>query len=198
MSLLLIIFSYLLGSISFGYLIAKTLKGVDIRKFGSGNAGATNISRLMGFKFAIIVLILDAFKGLLAIIIPSYLGSETWVTLLCGLAVIIGHNWPVFFAFKGGRGAATTLGVFLGLAPIPTLVVFCLFIAIILISRYVSLGTIVAAVLIPLTMYLLSYPLNYFIFGLSVCFILLWRHYPNIKRLLQGRESKLGDKVKIP
>ena len=153
MSVLLIILSYLLGSVSFGYLFAKTLKGVDIRKIGSGNAGATNISRLMGFKYAIIVLILDAFKGLLAILISSYLATETWVILLCGLAVIIGHNWPIFLAFKGGRGAATTLGVFLGLAPVPTLVVFGLFIAIILISRYVSLGTIVAALLIPLTMY---------------------------------------------
>ncbi len=198
MPVLLIIFAYLLGSVSFGYLFAKTLKGVDIRKIGSGNTGATNISRLMGFKFAIIVLILDAVKGLLAILIPSYLETETWVILLCGLAVIIGHNWPVFFAFKGGRGAATTLGVFLGLAPIPALAVFSLFIVVSLISRYVSLGTIIAAVLIPLTMYLLSYPLNYFIFGLSVCIILLWRHYPNIKRLLQGRESKLGDKIKIP
>jgi|LSQX01.1.fsa_nt_gb glycerol-3-phosphate acyltransferase PlsY len=198
MPVLLIIFAYLLGSVSFGYLFAKMLKGVDIRKIGSGNTGATNISRLMGFKFAIIVLILDAVKGLLAILIPSYLETETWVILLCGLAVIIGHNWPVFFAFKGGRGAATTLGVFLGLAPIPALAVFSLFIVVSLISRYVSLGTIIAAVLIPLTMYLLSYPLNYFIFGLSVCIILLWRHYPNIKRLLQGRESKLGDKIKIP
>lgn len=197
MPVLLIIFAYLLGSVSFGYLFAKMLKGVDIRKIGSGNTGATNISRLMGFKFAIIVLILDAVKGLLAILIPSYLETETWVILLCGLAVIIGHNWPVFFAFKGGRGAATTLGVFLGLAPIPALAVFSLFIVVSLISRYVSLGTIIAAVLIPLTMYLLSYPLNYFIFGLSVCIILLWRHYPNIKRLLQGRESKLGDKIKI-
>ncbi|HHT46006.1 MAG TPA: glycerol-3-phosphate 1-O-acyltransferase PlsY [Firmicutes bacterium] len=198
MYILLIIFSYLLGSISFGYLIAKMLKGVDIRKIGSGNTGATNISRLMGFKYAILVLILDALKGLLAILISSYLGFETWVVLLCGLAVIIGHNWPAFFAFRGGRGAATTLGVFLGLAPVPTLVVFGLFIVIILTSRYVSLGTIVAAVLIPFTMFLLNYPLNYFVFGLSVCIILLWRHYPNIIRLLQGRESKLGDKVKIP
>ncbi len=197
MPVLLIIFSYLIGSVSFGYLIAKTLKGVDIRKIGSGNAGATNISRLMGFKFAVIVLALDALKGLLAILIPSFLGAGTWVILFCGLAVIIGHNWPVFFAFKGGRGAATTLGVFLGLAPLPTLVVFGLFITIILTSRYVSLGTIVAALLIPFTMYLLNYPLNYFIFGLLVCLILLWRHYPNMKRLLQGTESKLGDKVKI-
>ena len=137
MSVLLIILSYLLGSVSFGYLFAKTLKGVDIRKIGSGNAGATNISRLMGFKYAIIVLILDAFKGLLAILISSYLATETWVILLCGLAVIIGHNWPIFLAFKGGRGAATTLGdSWSG----PFQHWYLAFIAIILISRYVSLN----------------------------------------------------------
>jgi glycerol-3-phosphate acyltransferase PlsY len=190
-----VIFSYLLGSISFSYLLSKGIKGVDIRKVGSGNAGATNISRVLGLKFAVLVLFLDALKGLIVILLASHLTTESRLILLCGGTVIIGHNWPVFFNFKGGRGAATTLGVFFGLAPIPTLFVFLLFIIIILLTRYVSLGSIIGAIAIPVAMLLLHYPRDYFIFGLLVCLLLLWRHFSNIKRLIQGKESKLGEKA---
>jgi acyl phosphate:glycerol-3-phosphate acyltransferase len=194
----LVLVSYLLGSISFGYIITKKIKGVDIRKLGSGNTGATNISRVVGTKYAVLVLILDALKGLAAILLSSYLSGEMWVILLCGLTVIAGHNWPVFFAFKGGRGAATTLGVFLGLAPIATVIVFAIFILVIMITRYVSLGTIVAAIAIPVSMFILKYDTGYIIFGLAVCFILIWKHIPNIKRLMKGKESKWGEKINIP
>ncbi len=197
MAALLLVFSYLLGSVSFSYFVSKGIKGVDIRKVGSGNAGATNISRILGLKFAVLVLFLDVLKGLIVVLLVSYLTTETWLVLLCGGAVIIGHNWPVFFSFKGGRGAATTLGVFLGIAPIPALTVFLLFIIIILLTRYVSLGSITGAIAIPIAMLFLHYPRDYFIFGLSVCLLLLWRHAPNIKRLIQGKESKLGEKVNI-
>jgi len=197
MDALLVFFSYLVGSVSFSYLISKGIKGIDIRKVGSGNAGATNISRVLGLKFAVLVLILDALKGLVVILIASHLATQTVVILLCGGAVIAGHNWPVFFAFKGGRGAAAALGVFLGLAPIPALSVFAIFVLIILLTRYVSLGSIVGAILIPICMLILHYPRDYFIFGLAVCLLLLWRHMPNIKRLVQGKESKLGEKVNL-
>lgn len=198
MSVLLVLVSYLLGSISFGYLITKKIKGVDVRKLGSGNTGATNISRIIGIKFAVLVLILDALKGLAAILLSSYLSAETLVILLCGLAVIIGHNWPIFFAFKGGRGAATTLGVFLGLAPAATVVVFAIFVLVIVFTRYVSLGTIVAAISIPISMILLRNDPGHIIFGLVICLILLWKHIPNIKRLIKGKESKWGEKINIP
>jgi acyl phosphate:glycerol-3-phosphate acyltransferase len=194
----LVLVSYLLGSISFGYIITKKIKGVDIRKLGSGNTGATNISRVVGIKYAVLVLILDALKGFAAILLSSYLSGEMLVILLCGLTVIAGHNWPVFFAFKGGRGGATTLGVFLGLAPIATVIVFAIFILVIMITRYVSLGTIVAAIAIPVSMLILKYPTGYIIFGLAVCLILLWKHIPNIKRLMKGKESKWGEKINIP
>ncbi|MDO9535777.1 MAG: glycerol-3-phosphate 1-O-acyltransferase PlsY [Bacillota bacterium] len=198
MTVFLILVSYLLGSISFGYLVAKRIKGVDIRKLGSGNTGATNISRVIGTKYAVLVLILDALKGLAAILLSSYLSGAMLVILLCGLAVIAGHNWPVFFAFKGGRGGATTLGVFMGLAPAATTVVFTIFILVIIITRYVSLGTIIAAISIPVSMFILHYPTGYIIFGLAVCLILIWKHIPNIKRLIKGKESKWGEKINIP
>lgn len=197
MSVLLVIFSYLLGSISFSYFISKRIKGVDIRKVGSGNAGATNISRVLGLKFALLVLFLDALKGFVVALLASYLTTNTPLFLLCCGAVIIGHNWPVFFGFKGGRGVATTLGVFLVIAPIHTLIVLSFLIIIIGLTRYVSLGSIIGAISAPVVLLLLRYPLPYFIFGMAVCLLLLWRHAPNIKRLLQGKESKLGEKVNI-
>lgn len=195
MSVLLLVVAYLLGSISFSYFIAKRKKGLDIRLVGSGNAGATNTARILGLKYALLVLLLDVLKGLAAILLATAFTEKTGLILLCGAAVIAGHNWPIFFNFKGGRGAATTLGVFLGLVPVPALLIFLLFIVIVLLTRYVSLGSIVGAVSIPIVMLLLHKPAAYFIFGLAVCLLLLWRHLPNIKRLLQGREPKLGEKT---
>jgi glycerol-3-phosphate acyltransferase PlsY len=195
--ILLLILSYLIGSISFGYLIAKSTKGVDIRKIGSGSSGATNTSRVLGLKFFAVVLVLDALKGLFVFLLASYLLTETWAILLCCGLVIVGHNWPIFFAFQGGRGVATTLGVFLGIAPLPALIVFGLFILIVFLTRYVSLGSIMGAIAIPVTILILHFPREYFIFGLAICLLLLWRHAPNIKRLLQGKESRLGEKIKI-
>ena len=197
MSVLLVLFSYLLGSVSFSYFISKRIKGVDIRKVGSGNAGATNISRVLGLKFALLVLFLDALKGFVVALLASYLATNTPLFLLCCGAVIIGHNWPVFFGFKGGRGVATTLGVFLVIAPILTLIVLSFLIIFIGLTRYVSLGSIIGAISAPVVLLRLRYPLPYFNFGMAVCLLLLWRHAPNIKRLLQGKESKLGEKVNI-
>ena len=195
MSVLLVALSYLIGSISFSYIISKLVKGIDIRKVGSGNAGATNISRILGLKYAVLVLFLDALKGFVAVYLAFSLQVGTLVTLLCGASVIAGHNWPIFSGFKGGRGVATTLGVFLGLAPLPTLVVFLLCIIIIFLTRYVSVGSLLGAIAIPIVMLLFNYPQPYFFFGLAICLLLIWKHRPNIKRLLKGKELKLGEKV---
>lgn len=197
MSIALIIFAYLLGSISFGYIIAKKIKNVDIRKVGSGNTGATNISRVVGFKFALLVFILDLGKGLLAVLLADWFTSSPWIIIFCAYAVILGHNWPIFFSFKGGRGAATTLGVFLGIMPVAALIVFGIIVVIILITRYVSLASLTGAVLIPVCVLLFHYPWEYLVFGLSVTALIIWRHIPNIKRLLQGKELKIGEKVDI-
>ncbi len=191
---LFIVVSYLLGSISFAYLFVKVFKNVDIRTIGSGNPGATNVARLMGLKVAIVVLVLDAMKGwLVAVMIPLYVDNTGFV-LLCGLAVIAGHNWPVFLKFKGGRGAATTLGFFLGFALLPTLVILAVVAIIILTTRYVSLGSITGSIAIPVFMLISPELRSYFIYGLIICLIILYRHRSNIKRLIQGTESRLGKK----
>ncbi|NMB35815.1 MAG: glycerol-3-phosphate 1-O-acyltransferase PlsY [Firmicutes bacterium] len=196
MAVLLIILSYLIGSVSFGYLIAKKTKGIDIRKIGSGSTGATNTARALGLKFFVIVLILDALKGLLVILLASNYLEANWAILLCGGAVIIGHNWPIFSNFRGGRGVATTFGVFLGIVPWPALIVFGIFILIILCTRYVSLGSMVGALAIPVVIIIKGYAWEYMVFSLAVSLLLLWRHKPNIRRLLKGEEARFGEKPK--
>jgi len=202
-SFLIIVIAYLIGSISIGYLFARGFKGVDIRKLGSGSAGATNVSRLMGFKVAVLVLILDAFKGFIAVYLALSLFEKNllageWVVLLCGVAVIAGHNWPLYFNFKGGRGAATMLGVFLALMPLTTLIVFVMVIIIIALTRYVSLGSIAGAIAVPIAMLITEKPPEYFYFGLIISIIIIYQHKENIKRLLRGKEAKLGQKFKTP
>ncbi len=195
-----VILAYLIGSISIGYLFARLYKGVDIRKMGSGSAGATNISRLMGFKTAVLVLILDALKGYIAVFLALLMFQQNllageWVVLLSGVAVIAGHNWPLFFSFKGGRGAATMLGVFLALIPVEALTVFAIVIVIIAVTRYVSLGSIFGAAAIPVTMLITGKPSEYFYFGLVIGLVIIFQHRENIKRLLNKKESKLGEKL---
>lgn len=197
MSVFLIIFSYLLGSISFGYLFTKQIKKVDIRKVGSGNTGATNISRVLGIKFALIVFLLDVGKGLLAVLLAIWLNSGSWVIIFCAIAVILGHNWPLFFSFKGGRGSATTLGVFLGIMPLAALIAFGIIVLVIVLTRYVSLGSLTGAVLIPVSFLIFHYPPEYLLFGFFATALIIWRHLPNIKRLSQGKELKFGEKVNL-
>ena len=157
--------AYLLGSISFGYLAGKLLKGIDVRQYGSGNAGTTNIQRTLGTVPAVVVLFLDIGKGIAAVTIAKFLSDATFVHLLAGLAAVIGHNWPLFFTFRGGRGIATTIGVFSGLAPIVVLVAVLIGALIIAITRYVSLGSIIGAISVPITMLILRMPGIYIIFG---------------------------------
>jgi len=202
-SFLIVVIAYLIGSISIGYLFARWFKGVDIRKLGSGSAGATNVSRLLGFKIAVLVLILDAIKGFIVIYLAlSLLGKNLlageWIVLLCGVAVIAGHIWPLYFNFKGGRGAATMLGVFLALMTLPTLIVFIIVSIIIALTRYVSLGSIVGAIAVPITILITEKPPEYFYFGLIISIIIIYQHKENIKRLLKGKEAKLGQKFKTP
>lgn len=174
---------------------------MDIRKLGSGGTGATNISRLMGFKTAVLVLILDALKGYIAVSLASSffhqgLLAGEWVVLLSGLAVIAGHNWPLFFSFRGGRGAATMLGVFLALVPVPALIVFAIVLIIIALTRYVSLGSITGAAAIPVAMIIIGKPSEYLIFALIIGIVIIYQHRENIKRLLKNKEAKLGEKIK--
>ncbi len=197
MKIMLVVISYLLGSVSFAYLFAKGFRGTDIRTVGSGNPGATNVARLMGLKAALAVLLLDAFKGWIVAVAVSRLVADPGFVLLCGLAVIAGHNWPIFLKFRGGKGVATTLGFFLGFAFLPTIGVVAFVAAVIYLTRYVSLGSIVGSIAIPVLMVLSPELRSHVFYGLIICVVILWRHGSNIKRLLQGTESRLEKKHQV-
>ncbi|NLM53249.1 MAG: glycerol-3-phosphate 1-O-acyltransferase PlsY [Firmicutes bacterium] len=196
-SFLIVAAAYLLGSIPFGYLAGKLLKGIDIRQYGSGNIGTTNIHRILGLKPAIIVLILDVAKGLLPVLLARYFTDSTTLHLVTGFAAIVGHNWPLFLKFRGGKGIATSIGVFIGLAPLVLLIGCIVGGLVIAVTRYVSLGSIIGALSAPIAMIILDMPPVYIFFGIIICIMVIWRHRENIVRLLNGTENKLGTKVKI-
>ncbi|GGF87809.1 glycerol-3-phosphate 1-O-acyltransferase PlsY [Paenibacillus abyssi] len=190
-----VVVSYLLGSLAFSILIAKWVKGIDIRQHGSGNAGATNTLRVLGKGPAIAVFLLDIAKGILAVFIGDWLsGGNEWTMVLSGLASIVGHNWPIWFRFKGGKGIATTVGVMATLSFLPTLYAGLLAILLIVITRYVSLGSLVFAAFTPLFLVLLGKPLPLLWASLIICAFAFLRHRTNIVKLVQGKENKLGAK----
>lgn len=194
MSLIAIFVCYLLGSVSFAYLISKQFFHIDIRNYGSKNAGATNVLRVIGTKPALAVLFLDMLKGVAAIFLGRIIGGET-LTLLCGVAVVVGHNWPIFLNFKGGKGIATSLGVVLGVSPLAALVMIIIGIGVITLSRYVSLGSVMAALSFPLLMFFFKKPFSYMVFSLILSALAIYQHRENIKRLLAGKESKIGERT---
>ncbi|MNW25696.1 putative glycerol-3-phosphate acyltransferase [compost metagenome] len=190
-----IVISYLLGSISFSVLFGRLLKGVDIRQHGSGNAGATNTLRVLGKGPAIMVLVLDVCKGILAVWIGRWLGGDSeWLPALTGVAAIIGHNWPVYFNFRGGKGIATAIGVLVSIALIPALLAGVIAILSIVITRFVSLGSLIFVILTPWMMLVLGYPWPLFWSGVIICVFAVWRHRTNIVKLVKGQENKLGSR----
>lgn len=197
----IIVSGYLLGSISFSYIIAKKIKKVDIRQHGSGNAGATNTLRVLGVGPAIAVLALDIVKGIAAVWLGILLAPDQsgLFPALAGLAAILGHNWPVYYGFRGGKGVATTIGVLATLVFFPALFAGLLAIASIFITRFVSLGSLLFTVLTPVLTYVLidtyDYPILYVYLTMVVAVLSLWRHRTNLARLINGTESKLGKKA---
>ncbi|NEU31121.1 glycerol-3-phosphate 1-O-acyltransferase PlsY [bacterium LRH843] len=192
---------YLLGSISFSYLISKKIKKVDIRQHGSGNPGATNTLRVLGVGPAISVLVLDILKGIVAVWIGSYFAPDSTglFPALAGLAAICGHNWPVFYGFRGGKGVATTIGVLVVLVPLPALFAGIIAISSIFVSRFVSLGSLLFTLFtVIFTFFLadrLGYPFNYFYLSLVVTILSFWKHRANLSRLMSGTENKIGKKA---
>lgn len=190
--------SYLLGSIPFGYIVAKYLKGIDIRKYGSGNIGATNIMRAIGTGPAILVFTADVFKGIIPVIITHRLMPDSaWMAVVSGLVAIVGHSLSVFLGFRGGKGVATSLGVIIGFSPVIALIGFASWIIIVAISRYVSLASIIAPIIICTLMLVFKMPVEYFIFSVIATSFIIIKHKSNISRLLQGNENKWGVKIKI-
>ena len=190
-----ILLSYLIGALPTAYLLAK-LKGLDLRQHGSGNIGATNAWRVLGKKIGVITLLLDILKGLVAVIVIArvfpfkMIGDLFLRELTCGLAAILGHNFPVYLKFRGGKGVATSLGVFLGLAPKLVGAVFFLWAGIFLITGYVSLASMVAGLLLPVFSLLFAYPRVMHWFSLGLGILILIQHRANLKRLLKGEEKK--------
>lgn len=195
--LLVIVVSYLLGSISFSVLLARLLKGIDIRQYGSGNAGATNTLRVMGKGPAILVLCLDVLKGIAAVWLGTWAGGwGTWVAVGCGLAAIIGHNWPLYFHFRGGKGIATTIGVMATLCFWPALIAGIIAILSIVITRYVSLGSLIFVALTPVFLLFAGFTPPELWGSLIIVLFAFWRHRGNIVKIAQGRENKIGSKAK--
>lgn len=199
LTVIALILSYLAGSIPSAVWAGKLFHGIDIREHGSGNAGATNTIRVLGWKTGIPVLIFDLAKGWLAGSLPLFLnaapeGSSQVLALqiACGVAAIIGHVFPVFAGFRGGKGVATTFGVLLSLQPLLTLTCAGIFLAVLLISRYVSLSSIIAGIMFPvLLMTVFHTPsLLFRIFSVVIAIALVVTHWKNIGRLIRGEEKK--------
>lgn len=193
-SISMIVFSYLIGSISFATVICKKFYSTDIRKYGSKNPGSTNVLRVLGAKPALIVFTADFLKGLVVVLIGKYTNNPN-SALLAGLFVVIGHDWPVFHGFSGGKGIATSLGVVMGLTPLIGLILIPIGILIIFLTRYVSLCSVVTAMAFPVLLLAYKYPVNYILTGVAIAAIAVYRHKANISRLISGTENKFGGKV---
>ncbi len=190
------ILCYLIGAIPTSFLVAKYLKGIDIREHGSGNVGATNTARVVGKLPGLLVLIVDILKGWVCVALVAKMFIRLGVTsiepdtyaLMLGCMAIIGHIWTIFLGFKGGKGIATSSGVFIGVAPNIFLVALVIWIAIFAWKRYVSLASIISAVSIPIMLAVMSYPPVFVIITAVMCCITVYKHYPNIKRMVRGEE----------
>jgi glycerol-3-phosphate acyltransferase PlsY len=188
--LLLIIFGYLLGSIPFSYLIPK-LKGIDIRKVGSGNVGATNVIRAMGLKFGLLASILDLLKA----VIPVYLATRfllfDWQIALVAITPVFGHIFPVWLGFKGGKGVGSTIGVLLVLLGWKHfLVLLLIWLIVIAIFQIMSVASLLMSSLLPLFLAYFSYPLPYFFLVIALAILIWWAHRENLKRIKEGVEPK--------
>jgi acyl phosphate:glycerol-3-phosphate acyltransferase len=200
------VFSYLLGSIPFGLLLAKIFGGADVRKAGSGNIGATNVSRVAGPVAGILTLVLDGAKGSAAVVLAAHLtdSSALWM-VVAGFLALLGHCYPIWLNFKGGKGVATAAGVFLVLSPAAMFSALAIFLAVVILWRFVSLGSLAAAASIPLLLYFLwaprhAPPLAVTFGSLAISTLVIYKHDANMQRLVEGTETKFsfGKKSKLP
>ncbi|MDR2251372.1 MAG: glycerol-3-phosphate 1-O-acyltransferase PlsY [Endomicrobium sp.] len=183
-------FAYLCGSIPFAYIVAKVVKKVDVRKVGSGNPGATNVFRSIGKSAGIVVFAFDTLKGFIPVFFAIFIDNSFSYSVAVAAATIVGHMFTIFLNFKGGKGVATGLGVFLALMPLPCLVAFMVFGLAFLLSGYVALGSIVAAVTLPLAAYFAGYGLEPIIFSFAAAMLIIYKHKANIMRLKNGTENR--------
>ena len=207
--IIMAIVAYLIGSVNFSVIISKKMAGFDVREKGSGNAGSTNVLRTVGKKAAIITLICDILKGVISVLIALFVGllagesaNSSVVVEIAALTVVIGHTFPVFFGFKGGKGVATSLGVILIVNWKIGLICLVFALALMILTKMVSLGSISAAVLFAvLTMFIrdsyiggIDYDFTFIIFGILLAAIVIFNHRSNLKRIINGTENKLNFK----
>lgn len=200
---LMVLVCYLVGSFPTSIVTGKVLRGIDIRKFGSGNAGATNVFRVLGWKAGLFVLLVDMAKGFVATIwiYKIALNGVEWqvinLQILAGLSAVFGHIWTVFAGFRGGKGVGTGAGMIVALAPVAVLTGIAVFLVVVALTRYVSLGSILASLSVPLVLLLRKYALNQpvseqlLLLGSFIPLLIIFTHRSNIKRLLKGEESKI-------
>ena len=196
MNLLILFLGYLFGSFPSGYLAGRIAKGIDIRSLGSGSTGATNVLRHIGKRAAISVFLIDVFKGVLAISLAKYfLLNDSWQVAI-GLSTLVGHIWPVWLNWKGGKAVATGLGIFLGLSWQVGLATLGIFLLMITLFRIVSLASLSAALALPLIMFLSfgnsNISLPFLVISLLAMTLVFWRHRENIARLIKGKEPQIG------
>ena len=187
----LVVLAYLLGSVSFGLLLAQMCGGADLRQSGSGNIGATNVARTLGKTAGVLTLLGDGAKGLTAVLMAQWWSSSPLIPACAALSAVVGHMFPLYHGFHGGKGVATALGVFLPLLPLPLLGGCIVWLAVVIIWHYVSVGSMLAAIIVPILAALLAYPPPSVYIAGVIAVLVLYKHRGNVQRLLQGSESKL-------
>ena len=188
--LALIVLAYLLGSLSFGLLIARMYGGADLRRRGSGNIGATNVARTLGKTAGILTLLGDGAKGLVAVLLAQVWGQASILPAVVACVAVLGHMFPLYYGFRGGKGMATALGVLLPTLPLPLLGGVLVWLVVVTIWRYVSVGSILAALVVPLLAVLGSYPWSLVLAAVLIALLVLYKHRDNVHRLRQGSEAK--------
>lgn len=211
--ILILLLSYLVGSIPTSIIVSKSVAGIDIRDYGSGNAGGTNVFRVLGWKYGILVILLDAFKGVVAVVFiarlffltelpfenPSPFDDFTFVQLLAGISAVIGHVFTVFAGFRGGKGMATAVGMAASLMTIDVLIAAAIFLIMIIKFRYVSLGSISAAISLPIILFIRENLFHVHIqgyhtliaFSIFIALFIIYTHRSNIQRIIAGKENRI-------
>ncbi len=195
MTVLFVCLSYLFGSIPSGYLLFRLKNKGDIRDYGSHSIGATNVLRTTGWKFAIPVAILDIFKGFFPAFLGLKLFEDSRWALVFGFCAVVGHCYPIFLRFKGGKGVATTVGVYAAIAFVPLLFMIAVFVCVTVITRHVSLGSILGVLSFPLFSYFFQGETEILFLSVAAFLLITFKHRGNIQRLVKGNERKFGEKV---
>jgi len=193
--LLFCVAAYLIGSIPFGLIVGKVFGSVDVRQHGSGNIGTSNVMRTVGKGAALLVLVLDVLKGTLPVWAAIAYGASPLGVAAVALFAVVGHNWPIFLGFQGGKGIATTLGVLFALDWRVALLLLAIWIVCVAITRYISLSSLIAAAILPFLVWLFGNPAEYVAGGALISLFAFWRHKSNIARLRAGTEYKFGERA---